>query len=77
MSYARLWTIDYERATVEALPPVEYLSASYYKRWFLGLEHRIVHYGLAAPDEIAAGHSLRARRRAQSQAHGGRRRTRC
>jgi nitrile hydratase len=59
MSYARLWTIDHERATVEALPPVEYLSASYYKRWFLGLERRIVHYGLAAPDEIAAGRSLR------------------
>src|SRR5262249_9226834 len=37
MGYARLWTIDGGRASLETLPPVTYLSASYYQRWFLGL----------------------------------------
>jgi nitrile hydratase subunit beta len=41
------------------LPPLAYLEASYYKRWFLGLERRVVAYGLVSEDEIAAGRSLR------------------
>src|SRR5439155_5693157 len=36
MGYTRLWTIDGGRASLEALPPVTYLTASYYQRWFLG-----------------------------------------
>jgi len=59
MGYLRLWTIDQSRATLEALPPLTYLSVSYYKKWFLGLERRVIDYGLAGADEIAAGHSLR------------------
>jgi nitrile hydratase beta subunit len=57
--YSRLWTIDGGRASLENLPPLAYLAASYYKRWFLGLERRVVAHGLVAEDEIAAGHSLR------------------
>jgi nitrile hydratase len=41
------------------LPPLTYLAASYYQRWFLGLERRVVRHGLVGADEIAAGHSLR------------------
>ena len=59
MGYARLWTIDGGRASLETLPPVEYLRSSYYRRWFLGLEKRLVAHGLVAADEIAAGKSLR------------------
>jgi nitrile hydratase len=59
MGFAGLWTIDMSRASLEAMPPVEYLSVSYYKKWFLGLAHRVVHHGLVGADEIAAGHSLR------------------
>ena len=55
-----VWTIDEQRASVEALPPEVYLSSSYYGKWALGLEHRIVEYGLAGADEIAAGHALSA-----------------
>jgi nitrile hydratase len=41
------------------LPPITYLSASYYQRWFLGLERRLEQFGLVGADEVAAGHSLR------------------
>ena len=59
MGYTRLWTIDGGRASLETLPPVTYLAASYYARWFLGLERRVVAHGLVGEDEIAAGRSLR------------------
>jgi nitrile hydratase beta subunit len=59
MGYTRLWTIDGGRASLENLPPLTYLAASYYKRWFLGLERRVVAHGLVGEDEIAAGRSLR------------------
>jgi len=59
MGVTGLWTIDGGRASLEALPPLLYLGSSYYKRWFLGLEQRLLKHGLVAEDEIAAGHSLR------------------
>jgi nitrile hydratase len=59
MGATGLWTIDGGRASLEDLPPLAYLDASYYKRWFLGLERRVVAHGLAGEDEIAAGRSLR------------------
>ena len=59
MGYTRLWTIDGGRASLEALPPLDYLGSSYYRRWFLGLENRLVRHGLVGADEIAAGRALR------------------
>jgi len=59
MGYTGLWTIDGGRASMEVLPPEVYLAASYYERWFLGLEKRVVAHQLVATDELAAGHSLR------------------
>jgi nitrile hydratase subunit beta len=59
MGATGLWTIDGGRASLEALPPLAYLAASYYERWFLGLERRVVAHGLVGEDEIAAGRSLR------------------
>lgn len=59
MGYTRLWTIDGGRASLETLPTVEYLRSSYYRRWFLGLEKRLVAHGLVGEDEIKAGKSLR------------------
>ena len=38
MGFTGLWTIDGGRASLEALPPLDYLGSSYYRRWFLGLE---------------------------------------
>jgi len=59
MGAAGLWTIDGGRASLENLPPLAYLAASYYERWFLGLERRVVAHGLVGEDEIAAGRALR------------------
>ena len=59
MGFAGLWTIDAGRASLEALPPLEYLGSSYYRRWFLGLEQRLLQRHLVGADEIATGHSLR------------------
>ena len=56
---SRLWTIDGTRASLETLPPVEYLRSSYYRRWFLGLERRLLTHGLVGEDELEAGRSLR------------------
>ena len=59
MGYTGLWTIDAGRASLETLPPLTYLAASYYQRWFLGLERRLAQHGLVGNDEVAAGKSLR------------------
>ena len=59
MGYTRLWTIDGGRASMETLPPLDYLASSYYRRWFLGLQRRLLAHGLVGEDELAAGRSLR------------------
>jgi nitrile hydratase beta subunit len=59
MGAAELWTIDGVRASLESLPPQTYLATTYYQRWFLGLEKRVVARGLVGADELSAGHSLR------------------
>jgi nitrile hydratase len=60
IGFTGLWTIDAGRAALEALPPLDYLGSSYYRRWLLGLENRLLGRGLVAADELAAGRSLRA-----------------
>ncbi len=59
LGVAGLWTIDMSRAAQEALPPQKYLAASYYERWLMGLEKRVLQFDLVSADEIEAGHSLR------------------
>ena len=59
MGAAGAWTIDEGRAGIEELPPVVYLSRSYYGKWALRLENMVVKLGFAGADEIAAGHALR------------------
>ena len=60
MGFAGGWIIDQSRYAGERLDPRVYLSVSYYKRWALGLERNLLERGLADPDELAAGHALRA-----------------
>lgn len=60
MGPLRLWTIDEGRAAQEALPTSVYVNASYYERWLLGLERRLLDRGIAGEDELAAGKSLRS-----------------
>jgi nitrile hydratase len=59
MGATGIWTIDAFRAAQELLPPLTYLSSSYYERWFRALERQVVRHGLVGEDEIAAGRMLR------------------
>ena len=58
MGPLRLWSIDEGRAAQEILPPTVYLRASYYQRWLLGLERRVLEHGLATKEELAAGKAM-------------------
>jgi nitrile hydratase len=51
-----LWNLDMSRAARETLP--NYTALSYYEIWFHGLVKLIIEHGLAATDELAAGHKL-------------------
>jgi len=53
-----LWNLDLARASVEHLPPPVYLGVSYYDKWRLGLESRLMSYGLVGADELRVGHAL-------------------
>jgi nitrile hydratase beta subunit len=53
-----VFNIDMSRASREELPPEVYLTSSYYKKWFLGLEQMLLDRGLITADEIAAAHAL-------------------
>lgn len=59
MGYVGLWNIDMSRAATESLPPHLYLGVSYYEKWLLGLENRLIAHDLVSADEIGAGRSLR------------------
>jgi len=58
MLYAGAWRIDHSRFAKEQLPPITYLSASYYQRWVLGLENNLIERGLATAEELKVGHAL-------------------
>ena len=59
MGATGVWTLDGFRAAQELLPPLTYLSSSYYDRWFRALERQVVRHGLVGEDEITAGRALR------------------
>jgi nitrile hydratase len=64
---AGLWSIDGGRASLESIKPATYLASTYYQRWFLGMEKRVLAYGLVGADELAAGHSLHAAKKLPRQ----------
>jgi len=59
MGAARKWNIDTSRHARETVPPVQYLSSSYYQLWFAGLRKLLSAAGLVGEDELASGTSLR------------------
>ena len=46
------WNIDMSRWAVEQLPPVEYLSTSYYEHWFYSLLQLLEQSGLVEPEAL-------------------------
>ena len=59
MGAAGAYNIDMSRFSLESLPPTDYLGSSYYRKWFLGLERRLVALGYLDAEEIASGHAQR------------------
>ncbi|GEP11008.1 nitrile hydratase subunit beta [Methylobacterium gnaphalii] len=57
MGFTKTWTLDASRAARESLPPVEYLSSSYYEIWLRALETQLAEHGLASPEEMRSGTS--------------------
>lgn len=60
MGFTGTWTLDGSRAVREALPPVEYLSSSYYEIWLKALEIQVAENGLCHPEEMRSGVSQAA-----------------
>jgi nitrile hydratase subunit beta len=58
MNSAGMWNIDMVRHARERIPASEYLAASYYKKWLLGLQRLLMEHGLVASGELAGGHSV-------------------
>src|SRR5260221_8183651 len=58
MGLAAAFNIDTSRFYREALPSKVYLSSSYYKKWFLGLEDLLIDKGFIAAEDVAAGHAV-------------------
>lgn len=48
------WNLDSWRHDMELLPPEDYLR-SYYERWLLAMEKRIVKHGMVSAEELASG----------------------
>ncbi|MDT5388262.1 MAG: nitrile hydratase subunit beta [Mycobacterium sp.] len=62
MGAAGEWNIDMGRHGIERLPPVVYLSSSYYERWLRRLELMLIEHGLVLEDELVNERSGRAGR---------------
>mgnify|MGYP001051141699 CR=1 FL=1 len=45
-------TVDESRLIQESIPPVDYLSQSYFWRWLQSLETRLLKYGLVTQEEL-------------------------
>ncbi len=58
MGAAGAFNIDTSRFYRETLPPHVYLSSSYYKKWFLGLEEMLIEKGYISREDVAAGHAV-------------------
>lgn len=52
------WSADAGRFARENVPPVDYLSRSYYEIWYFGLLRLLLDKGLVTPPEMAAGHAI-------------------
>lgn len=55
--YLGAWTIDESRHALERIPPVDYLSGSYFQNWIRGLEALLVKHNLVACEELRSGHA--------------------
>src|SRR5262249_41686879 len=57
-------TLNLSRLKPEPTPPPQYLNLSYYGLWTTTLEQMMLEYGVATPEELAAGHAIQPTKRA-------------
>ena len=57
MNYTRQWNIDTSRSLRESLPPVRYLSNTYYQTWLDGLGRLLLKKDLVTEQELRSGKS--------------------
>ena len=67
MGAAGAFNIDTSRYYRESLPPEVYMTSSYYRKWFLGLEQNLLAKGYITREEVAAAHATTP---AKSLKHG-------
>jgi len=58
MGFTEQWNIDISRHARESMDPADYLSSSYYRIWFTGLQKLLVRGNLVTRDEASSGKSL-------------------
>ena len=51
----RKWNLDAFRYSIESLPPADYLTMSYYEKWYVGLINIMVNAGLVTRAEVEEG----------------------
>ena len=55
----RMFVVDQMRHAVERIPPAQYLAASYYERWLLGLTTLLLEAGVVTRAELAGAEPAR------------------
>ena len=55
MGFTGMWNIDASRFKRESLPPVQYLSSSYYQIWLAALEQLMLERAMVTAEELATG----------------------
>ena len=55
MNYTRQWNIDTSRSMRESLPPLRYLSNTYYQTWLDGLGRLLLKSELVTEEELESG----------------------
>jgi len=58
MGATGFWNLDQSRHARESLPPVDYLSLSYYEIWLAALIKLVERYGLVTAEELKTGKAL-------------------
>jgi nitrile hydratase len=58
MNATGVWNIDIVRHARERIPPADYLAASYYEKWLLGLERLLIEYDVVSSAELTAWQNL-------------------
>lgn len=54
------WTLDEDRAAGEAMPPLQYITISYYEHWLHSMETLLQRRGFATAEEIKTGRMITA-----------------